>query len=284
MERTIDLKDRVQGALLGFAIGDAMGATTEFMNSAEIRKKYGIVKDIIGGGWLHLNPGEVTDDTQMMLCVYRGIRDGNGSLNRTLDLICKEFREWADSFPPDIGGACYRAIYGTNEISASKWRKANRDRQRLTGVKDYGNGGLMRCLVPCLMDKLDLAVNQSALTHTNVLCNIQVKLYYDALWKALNDCKPADIEWHEPTGHALNTERNAEFWLGSTNSFEEAIIGAVNDGGDADTIAALTGGLAGAYYGAKAIPSRWVQQLYPKTVMALMVVSEYILAQYRSKM
>ena len=281
MERTITFEDRVQGALLGFAIGDAMGATTEFMNSAEIRKKHGTLKNIIGGGWLHLEAGQVTDDTQMTFCVYRGIRSGKGVMIKTLNSICKEFRDWANSNPPDIGGACYRAIYGTDGVSALAWKKANRDRQRLTGVQDYGNGGLMRCLVPCLMADLNIAVAQSALTHTNVLCNIQVKLYYDALWAAMNGSKPTDVEWHEPTGHALNTERNAEFWLGATESFEDAVIGAVNDGGDADTIAALTGGLAGAYYGMQAIPGQWIRQLNPETVTALMEVSDFILSHHQ---
>lgn len=65
------LHNRVLGSLLGFAIGDAMGATTEFMTRAEISHKYGEVNDIIGGGWLNLKAGEVTDDTQMMTIVAK---------------------------------------------------------------------------------------------------------------------------------------------------------------------------------------------------------------------
>mgnify|MGYP002521611381 CR=1 FL=1 len=63
------LKDKVLGSLIGFAIGDAMGATTEFMNKEAIKEQYGELRDIIGGGWLHLMPGQVTDDTQMTLCI-----------------------------------------------------------------------------------------------------------------------------------------------------------------------------------------------------------------------
>ena len=53
--------------------------------------------------------------------------------------------------------------------------------------------------------------------------------------------------------------------MATTETFEEAIIEAANLGGDADTIAAITGGLAGAIYGYKEIPERWIQSLDPKT-------------------
>lgn len=68
-----NIQSKIKGALYGFAIGDAMGATTEFMSEIEIKEKYGEVRDIIGGGWLNLKPGEVTDDTQMTLCVCEAI-------------------------------------------------------------------------------------------------------------------------------------------------------------------------------------------------------------------
>ena len=63
------IKNKIAGAIYGFAIGDAMGATTEFMNHAQIKKQYGQVTDIIGGGWLNLEAGKTTDDTQMTICV-----------------------------------------------------------------------------------------------------------------------------------------------------------------------------------------------------------------------
>ena len=57
------LQHRVKGAYLGLALGDALGATTEFLTPYEIQSQYGIHNKIIGGGWLHLKPGKVTDDT-----------------------------------------------------------------------------------------------------------------------------------------------------------------------------------------------------------------------------
>lgn len=65
----------------------------------------------------------------------------------------------------------------------------------------------------------------------------------------------------EPTGHVGKTLNNALYWVQNTNTFEDAIINPVNHGGDADTIAAITGSLAGALYGYDAIPQKWIEQL-----------------------
>lgn len=102
-------KDRnhILGSLLGFAIGDAMGATTEFMTKGEIHQKYGEVNQIIGGGWLNLRPGEVTDDTQMMMIVANARMKGKCEF---LHNCCTGFVKWLRSNPVDVGGACRTAI------------------------------------------------------------------------------------------------------------------------------------------------------------------------------
>ena len=61
--------NRALGAYLGFACGDALGATVEFMTPKQIQKRYGVHQDVIGGGWLGLEAGQVTDDTQMALAL-----------------------------------------------------------------------------------------------------------------------------------------------------------------------------------------------------------------------
>ena len=62
-----ELRDRARAAFVGMAIGDALGATVEFMTSSEIAAQYGLFQEVIGGGWLRLKPGQVTDDTEMAL-------------------------------------------------------------------------------------------------------------------------------------------------------------------------------------------------------------------------
>lgn len=270
-------KDKILGSLIGFAIGDAMGATTEFMSADAIKKKYGQVHEIIGGGWLNLPAGSVTDDTQMMLIVYRAMRATENHPDRTLEEICRGFRAWADSNPPDIGGTCRQAIYGTKSLKPRAWVWHNHKRQEATKRRDLGNGGLMRCLVPLLASNLRLAKAQSYLTHSNDIQNLYIELYYEAIQDALFGLRTVYTKHMEPLGNVLSTEQNAEYWCFSTASFEEAIIGAVNDGGDADTIAALTGGLAGALYGFKAIPLEWVNALDSEVADELSDCADWLL-------
>ena len=66
---------RAAAAYLGLAIGDALGATVEFMTPREIVAQYGRHDSIRGGGWLRLKSGQVTDDTTMALALGRSILD-----------------------------------------------------------------------------------------------------------------------------------------------------------------------------------------------------------------
>lgn len=256
--------DKIMGALYGFAIGDAMGATTEFMTAEAIKKQYGQVTDIIGGGWLNIDIGMVTDDTQMMLCVARGMMD-RLTFSGRMAQIAKNFENWLSDGPIDVGSTCHAAISGNRGHKWESWGHRNIERQRKRGRQDYGNGGLMRCLVPCLAKDFNLAREQSKLTHTNKVCDEAIAKYYQAVNHAMDGQLLPPCKHMEPTGHVINTLNNALYWVKSTSGFREVLFGAVNDGGDADTIAALAGGLAGALYGYSAIPSQWLEVL-EKTV------------------
>ena len=72
------LYERALGAYLGFACGDALGATLEFMTPEQIHETYGLHKDITGGGWLGLPQGHVTDATEMTLTLSQAIIDAQG--------------------------------------------------------------------------------------------------------------------------------------------------------------------------------------------------------------
>ena len=100
-----ELHDRALGAYLGLAAGDALGATVEFMLPREIRHQYGVHKDIVGGGWLKLKPGRVTDDTEMSLALGSAlIASGGWNANAVADA----FVTWLQSKPVDIGNTCRR--------------------------------------------------------------------------------------------------------------------------------------------------------------------------------
>lgn len=252
--------DKIKGALFGFAIGDAMGATTEFMSAKAIKEHYGKVTDILGGGWLNITPGHITDDTQMMLCVARGMME-RASFEGRMNRIARNFETWLSEDPIDVGNTCYASIRDNTGHLWETWSTRNVQRQNSTGKDDYGNGGLMRCLVPCLGGDLKLAREQSNLTHTNRICNAAIQVYYGAIQYLFDGIILPPHGHMEPIGHVRNTLNNALYWVTSTNNFEEVIVGAVNDGGDADTIAALAGGLAGTLYGYSTIPERWLERL-----------------------
>lgn len=257
-----NIQSKIKGALFGFAIGDAMGATTEFMTAHEVEKLYGQVNDIIGGGWLHLKPGQITDDTQMMLCVCEAIERFPQNTSLMLNRCCENFSNWYLSRPIDIGGCCRAVISqckGTNNHKV--WLRIADDPSSL------GNGSLMRTL-PIILSGLDedAALSQGRLTHNNRVCDFAISAYkanIESLLFAGGRFLHKSETLNEPTGHVLNTLENSLYWVQNTDSLEDAIIGAVNHGGDADTIAAITGSFAGALYGYEAIPKRWIDKLDP---------------------
>ena len=156
-----NIKDRLKGSLYGFAIGDAMGATTEFMTEAEIKSEYGELTDIVGGGWLDLMAGEVTDDTQMSICVMEVLMK-NDFKNFKKDMA-DSFVAWYDTNPKDIGNQCRRAIAFYDETG-------NYIAEDDTAL---GNGSLMRAM-PCALlnseKSLELNFIQGDITHNNDIC------------------------------------------------------------------------------------------------------------------
>lgn len=255
-----DKLNRIAGAIYGFAIGDAMGATTEFMTEQQIKRKFGKVTDIIGGGWLNLKAGEVTDDTQMTMCVMNALMrtlGKNDPLGYFFMTECRrEFIKWYKSGPKDVGGQCSKAI---NYMMSGEMR-ARPDNQAL------GNGSLMRAMPCALINDNVLNEIQGRMTHNNSECSQIIQNYSRLIQDYINgNIYTGNIKSIlEPSGFIRNTFNNAVYWS-CQNSFEEAIIRAVNHGGDADTIAAIAGSLAGAKFGYGEIPVRWINQLNHET-------------------
>ena len=261
------LLDKVLGSLVGFAIGDAMGATTEFMTVEAIVKKYGKVSTIMGGGWLNLEAGEVTDDTQMMLCVadaYNLALDSAATEHPVSfeSLCCSKFSEWYMTSPKDIGNACRIMIASCFGEAPDKWIETAEELNYKH--PSLGNGALMRCLYPAIIGNEEAAIAQGILTHNNSKSNQCISAYCRLLNKFLYSTVTKNptrsLSLIDPKGTAEATFNNAVYWA-HKESFTQAILGAVNHGGDADTIAALTGGLAGARFGLHKIPEEWVSKL-----------------------
>ena len=269
----LGLEDRALAAFLGFAIGDALGGTVEFMTKGEIAAQYGVHRNIIGGGWLRLAPGHVTDDTEMALAVGRSLVR-RGELN--VRDVCDEFAAWLKAGPIDVGNTCRRGIrrYITQTSTEGPFFEG-----------DAGNGAAMRILPVALAtlgqpDKaIPWALTQGRITHHHPLsddaCLALVQMLQTLLSgqnkRAAHEHAGALIEKHGAFRFAPYSGRSSAFIVDTiqtvlhfyfaTDSFADCVVQTVNQGGDADTTGALAAMLAGATYGIEAIPAAWLARL-----------------------
>lgn len=280
----IDISERFRGALLGLAVGDALGAPLEFQPP---RAPHDYLTEMSGGGWLQLAPGEWTDDTQMTLCGVESL------LERRVfdpDDIANRFVLWAQSQPKDIGNHTSHVLSLLER--GVRWEQASLSVQA-ANPSSASNGSLMRCAPLALFlyrhpEFIEhLAPVFSRITHAHPDCEFacvfhSVALVWllrgggieDAIRTADEVCAGATPEFHaaidrarqpqnetSPTGYVLDTIEVAVWALLHTRTFEAALLAAVNRGADADTVGAVLGSLAGACYGLRGIPSRWLAPL-----------------------
>ncbi len=273
-----DFQSRARGAFIGLAIGDALGAPVEFMTAHEIRAKYGSLDEIVGGGWLRLRPGEVTDDTEMSLCIARAIVAAPGW---DLKAIADNFAAWLKSKPVDVGDTCRRGIRnyllkGCLETPFNQW--------------DAGNGAVMRMLPVALFTLGDdellarYSVAQAHLTHNHPLSDAACTCYGKLIHLAVLGFSKARLRREvgellaehqnfrfDPyrglaTGYVVDTMQTVFHHFFKSRDFEECLVATVNQGGDTDTTGAIAGALAGAYYGMERIPRRWMKKMDRKVL------------------
>lgn len=314
------LKDRIKGSIYGVAVGDAFGGPLEFMSEKQIAEKYGRITSMIGGGWLHLRPGETTDDTAMTLAVAEGIVE---SPDDPCEAIGRRFIDWIESGPKDVGAMCAQSIrmaqrkakqQGLEAPDFMCWQYASKTTAEFN-ERHSGNGALMRAVYPALYypDKqraVQETMNQGRMTHWDAASDEACKLYasvihlliartaagaedigeqfvnlYSMLQGTRYDLeriqKKTDLQGVNPTGYVVHSMECALYALWDSGCFVDAIINAANTGGDADTIAAICGGVAGAVYGFESIPEEWTHALSEADRMRLDAVSEAAVRNWR---
>lgn len=287
-DKNKQMEDRIRGALFGVACGDALGGPLEFMTPKGIKHTYGgEVREMVGGGWLNLRPGETTDDTAMTLAVAEGIAENP---ENPIPGIGRRFIDWYISKPKDVGLTCARVIARACQRDANTeadWYKYSQEVDRVMGGRTGGNGALMRTVYVGLYyaddeTREDMADRIAKMTHwsdeAGEDCRTYTMLVNEALTnpeKVLSTIKElwAD-EYAEPTGYTRDSMTCALNAIATTDNLEDAIVKAVNLGGDADTIGAITGGLAGAIYGYKQIPMRWKYRLDISERVALVELAD----------
>ena len=285
-----DVRARAYATLLGSALGDALGATVEFCTPSEIRAQYGVLRKIVGGGWLKLKPGEVTDDTQMSLCIARSL----ASVDWSPTDIAERFAAWFKGWPIDVGNTCRRGIarYINHGTVAGPFNEG-----------DAGNGAAMRvapvalatladgCLLECR------AVEQGRITHNHPLsdaaCVLIGRLIHmgctgQSLERLRGEIEDTIVRFPSfrfspyrglATAYVVDTMQTVLHHFLSTHSFEECLVATVNQGGDADTTGAIAGAIAGAFYGPAQLPEHWVRKLAPTLVKEIQELSGHLVAR-----
>ena len=279
-----DIRDRAMGALLGLAVGDALGTTLEFQTRDERAR----LVDITGGGPFQLPAGSWTDDTSMALALA-------DSLLASKNLDCRDLMErfvaWWRNGDYSCEGHCFD-IGITTRNALDQYLQTGDPLAGSTDPMSAGNGSLMR-LAPVALrfwsdrDRLDrAAAKQSRTTHAAEEAVDGCRAFADLLADAISgkprrevlaprsfDGAPAIAEivggsWRgspretiRSSGDVVHTLEAAIWSVARTANFRNAVLLAANLADDADTVAAVTGQLAGAIYGLSGIPSEWLERI-----------------------
>ena len=287
----IDFLSRARGALVGLAVGDALGTTNEF----KVAGTFTPSTDMVGGGVFDLEPGQWTDDTSMALCLADSLL-AQGRYD-SFDVM-ERYDRWRKDGYRSSTGTCFDI---GNQVMRSLWdfevnQRVPRTAQRTTSA---GNGAIMR-LAPVVIAGFEhreireivaTAGLSARETHYSVEAEAATEVFAALLVGALLGWAPEHIinvgwastgpafdevaarvisrdpaeraAWENDTsGYIVNGLRLAVHGLLDFGSFDEAVLAIANMGGDADTNAAIYGQLGGAYFGVEAIPASWRSTLY----------------------
>lgn len=280
------LSDRYAGCLLGLACGDAVGTTLEFTPRSALVP----ITDMVGGGPFHLAPGQWTDDTSMALCLAESLLERNGFDAR--DQMTRYLNWWQWGYWSSTG-ACFD-IGMTVRDALTRFQETGEPFAGSSDPRTAGNGSLMR-LAPAVLfyypdrEAMRWAARQSSLTTHGAAeaiesCLLLAEVIANALAGQGKDevlalspeayAEPAirrlaegsfryrSRDQIQGTGYSVASLEASLWCFWSTDSFEAAVLAAANLGDDADTTAAITGQIAGAFYGRRGIPARWIERLH----------------------
>ena len=278
------IRDRARGALLGLAVGDALGTTLEFRP----KDSYPPLSTIVGGGPFGLQPGEWTDDTSMALALATSLVERDGLDERDL---MERFCAWAEQGEYSHNGRCFD-IGITVRGALDRFRRTGHPVAGSTDPQTAGNGSLMRLAPVAIRYAFDskvldeVARRQSATTHGAEEAVAACAAYAGLVAEAIRGCsrtriitprsgwspgrvaramKMESVGWDRAqvrgSGYVIHSLEAALWAVGNAGSFREAVLLAANLGEDADTTAAIAGQLAGALWGASGIPGEWLDIL-----------------------
>jgi len=284
---TVDRLDRAVGALLGLAVGDAVGTTLEFRAPGT----FSPIGDMVGGGPFGLHAGEWTDDTSMALCLAESLLDRG-----TMDLAdqLRRYLLWKDDGYLSSNGRCFD-IGNTTRSQLERFRRTGDAVDPQPDTESAANGSLMRLAAVPIRWHADPAEaasrsgESSSTTHpaarpvdacrllgatiAALICGSTFEEVVAPTFWRWGDLHPeiariAAGSWRdkEPprirgTGYCVDALEAALWAVAGAENFDSAVLRAANLGDDADTTAAIAGQIAGARWGASSIRPSWREKV-----------------------
>lgn len=277
------VRDRARGALLGLAVGDAVGTTLEFIP----RDRDAPLQEMIGGGPFGLQPGQWTDDTAMALALADSL-DQDDALDAA-DLM-QRFVDWHERGRYSCTGKCFDIGITTRQALA-RWKATGNPMAGSADPSTAGNGSLMR-LAPVALRHFrnraalrDVAARQSRTTHGAAEAVDACVAFADLLADAIEGATRSEVLRARPgfsgaidaimrgswrgrpraavrsSGYVAHSLEAALWSVAASGEFRGAVLRAANLGDDADTTAAIAGQLCGALNGAGGIRREWMTRL-----------------------
>jgi len=289
----MNMRERFRGCLLGLATGDALGVTGEFQHPGSFEP----IQDMVGGGSFHLKPGEWTDDTSMALCLAESLIERKGfdakdQMERYLRWMLEGYLG-SDGRCVDIGRITSAALW--------QFQKSGDPYCGSTDPSVAGNGSLMRLApVPLFFSQrpeeaIAMAADSSRTTHGAIaaldacryaaglivgilqnrskeevlspgFCPVPGLWQREPLAPAIDEIAAGSFRRKAPpeikaSGYVVKTLEAALWAFHQARDFRHGALLAVNLGDDADTVGAVFGQIAGAYYGESEIPKEWRSKL-----------------------
>lgn len=276
-----------RGALLGLAVGDAVGTAVEFTAPGS----FSPVTEMTGGGPFGLRAGEWTDDTSMALCLAESLVE-RGEFD-PYDQMARYLRWWREGHLAS-NGRCFD-IGTTVSAALRRFEQTGQPVAGATHPEAAANGPIMRLApVPLayagdLEQAIDYSAQSSRTTHAAArpvdACRYlgaliaavvqgaaKDELLDDAFWRwdrldpQIEEIARGSYKRKQPpeirgSGFVVHTLEAALWALWSTDDFRGGCLAVVNLGEDADTTGAVYGQLAGVIYGADGVPVEWRERL-----------------------
>ena len=292
------IEDKYKGMFIGLAIGDTLGMPLEFKQ----RGSFEPIQALQAGGPFDLPLGYWTDDTSMALCLADSILDKQGYDSYD---VMDRYANWLDNGYRSSTGVCFDI---GNQVSSaiSSYKTSPEVASNELRTESAGNGCIMR-LAPVVVasiaadNGLEVTMQLAAIsgreTHYSVLAEEATALFAGLLFNAVKaNTKDRVLQFDvstkpsaqlltviqnashktesqlKPTGFVVDTLEVAVWAFMTTDNFKDGALKAVNLGGDSDTIGAVYGQLAGAYYGLSGIPQDWLDQLHDYNEMEQLAI------------